>query len=204
MHGILAEGTYASLTGTSVARDFVELPSQIMENWAYEPEYLQSFAKHYQTGEVIPQDLIDKIVASKNFLAGYSSVRQLNFGLTDMAWYELTEVTEKSVVEFEQDVLKPYEILPSVEGIVFSPSFTHIFAGGYSAGYYSYKWAEVLEADAFSLFKEKGIFNKEVAESFRKNILSRGSIEDADVLYRNFRGRDPQPEALLVKLGLVE
>lgn len=204
LHGILAEGTYASLTGTSVARDFVELPSQIMENWAYEPEYLQSFAKHYQTGEVIPQDLIDKIVASKNFLAGYSSVRQLNFGLTDMAWYELTEVTEKSVVEFEQDVLKPYEILPSVEGIVFSPSFTHIFAGGYSAGYYSYKWAEVLEADAFSLFKEKGIFNKEVAESFRKNILSRGSIEDADVLYRNFRGRDPQPEALLVKLGLVE
>lgn len=202
LHGILAEGTYSSLTGTNVARDFVELPSQIMENWAYEPEYLQSFAKHYQTGEVIPQELIDKIIAAKNFLAGYASVRQLNYGLTDMSWHNITSVPEDSVVDYEQNVLANSAVLPAIEGIVFSPSFSHIFAGGYAAGYYSYKWAEVLEADAFSLFKERGIFNKEVAAEFRDKILSRGGIEDADILFRNFRGRDPQPEALLEKLGM--
>lgn len=202
LHGILAEGTYSSLTGTNVARDFVELPSQIMENWAYEPEYLQSFAKHYQTGEVIPQELIDKIIAAKNFLAGYASVRQLNYGLTDMSWHNITTVPEGSVVDYEQAVLANSAIMPTIEGIVFSPSFNHIFAGGYAAGYYSYKWAEVLEADAFSLFKERGIFNKEVAAEFRDKILSRGGIEDADLLFRNFRGRDPQPEALLEKLGM--
>ena len=204
LHGIFAEGRYTSLTGTNVSRDFVELPSQIMENWAFEPEYLNSFAKHYQTGEPIPAELIEKVVAAKNYLAGYAQVRQLHFGYLDMAWHSLTELPATGTVEFEQNTLAPYAMMPSVEGAAFSTSFSHIFSGGYSAGYYSYKWAEVLEADAFSLFKEKGIFNTEVAASFRENILSKGDSEDAAVLYRNFRGHDPQPEALMVKLGLTK
>ena len=204
LHGILAKGRYGSLTGTNVSRDFVELPSQIMENWAFEPEYLNSFAKHYQTGEAIPADLIEKIVAAKNYLAGYGQVRQLHFGYLDMAWHTLKEVPAESAIEFEQKVLAPYAVMPSVEGTGFSTSFSHIFSGGYSAGYYSYKWAEVLEADAFSLFKEKGIFNTEVADSFRKNILEMGGAEDESVIYRNFRGHDPQPEALMKKLGLTK
>ena len=204
LHGILAEGKYGSLTGTSVARDFVELPSQIMENWATEKEYLASWAKHYQTGEVIPDELIKKIVDSKNYNSGYASVRQLTFGITDMAWHTITEVPAEDVVTYEAKATQKCQVMPVIEGTAFSPSFGHVFSGGYAAGYYSYKWAEVLEADAFQLFKEKGIFNKEVAESFRKNILSRGNIEDADVLYRNFRGRDPKPEALMEKLGMTE
>ena len=204
LHGILAKGRYPSLTGTSVSRDFVELPSQIMENWAYEPEYLNSFAKHYQTGEPIPAELIEKVVAAKNYLAGYAQVRQLHFGYLDMAWHTLKEVPSMSVLDFETKTLAPYAVMPAVEGTAFSTSFSHIFSGGYSAGYYSYKWAEVLEADAFSLFKEKGIFNTEVSNSFRENILSKGSVEDADVIYRNFRGHDPQPEALMKKLGLTK
>ena len=204
LHGILAKGRYPSLTGTGVSRDFVELPSQIMENWAFEPEYLNSFAKHYQTGEAIPAELIEKIVAAKNYLAAYSQVRQLHFGYLDMAWHSLKEVPAVGTVEFEQSVLAPYSVLPSVEGAAFSSSFSHIFAGGYSAGYYSYKWAEVLEADAFSLFKEKGIFNTEVSGSFRKNILEKGGAEDEAEIYRNFRGHDPQPEALMKKLGLTK
>ena len=204
LHGIFAQGRYGSLTGTNVSRDFVELPSQIMENWAFEPEYLNSFAKHYQTGEAIPAELIEKIVAAKNYLAGYSQVRQLHFGYLDMAWHTLKEVPSTGTLEFEQKTLAPYAVLPAVDGTCFSTSFSHIFSGGYSAGYYSYKWAEVLEADAFSLFKEKGIFNTEVSNSFRENILSKGSTEDADVLYRNFRGHDPQPEALMKKLGLTK
>ena len=204
LHGILAEGRYPSLTGTSVSRDFVELPSQIMENWAYEPEYLNSFAKHYQTGEPIPAELIEKIVAAKNYLAGYGQVRQLHFAYLDMAWHSRTSVPELGTVEFEQSVLAPYNVMPAAEGAAFSCSFSHIFSGGYSAGYYSYKWAEVLEADAFSLFKEKGIFNTEVAESFLKNILSAGGAQDEAIIYRNFRGHDPQPEALMKKLGLTK
>ena len=204
LHGIFAEGRYGSLTGTNVSRDFVELPSQIMENWAFEPEYLNSFAKHYQTGEPIPAELIEKVVAAKNYLAGYAQVRQLHFGYLDMAWHSLTELPSENAVDFEQKVLAPYAVMPSVEGSAFSTSFSHIFSGGYSAGYYSYKWAEVLEADAFSLFKEKGIFNTEVSHSFRENILSKGGSEDADVIYRNFRGHDPQPEALMKKLGLTK
>ena len=204
LHGILAEGKYASLTGTSVARDFVELPSQIMENWATEKEYLASFAKHYKTGEVIPQELIDKIIESKNYNSGYASVRQLQFGIDDMAWHSVTQVPEADVVAFEKEAVKACALMPDVPGTAFSPSFGHIFSGGYAAGYYSYKWAEVLEADAFQVFKETGIFNKETAEKFRKEILSRGSIEDADVIYRNFRGRDPEPEALLKKFGMVK
>ena len=204
LHGIFAQGRYGSLTGTSVSRDFVELPSQIMENWAFEPDYLNSFAKHYQTGEAIPAELIEKIVAAKNYLAGYGQVRQLHFGYLDMAWHTLKEVPSMSTLEFETQALAPYAVMPAVDGTGFSTSFSHIFSGGYSAGYYSYKWAEVLEADAFSLFKEKGIFNTEVSNSVRENILSKGSTEDADVLYRNFRGHDPQPEALMKKLGLTK
>lgn len=204
LHGMFAQGRYGSLTGTNVSRDFVELPSQIMENWAFEPEYLNSFAKHYQTGEPIPAELIEKIVAAKNYLAGYGQVRQLHFGYLDMAWHSLTELPAMGTIEFEQSTLAPYAVMPSVEGAAFSTSFSHIFSGGYSAGYYSYKWAEVLEADAFSLFKGKGIFNTDVAASFRENILSKGGTEDAAVLYRNFRGHDPQPEALMEKLGLVK
>ena len=204
LHGILAEGRYPSITGTSVARDFVELPSQIMENWGFEPEYLDTFAKHYQTGENIPAELIDKIVAAKNYLAGYSQVRQLHFGLLDMAWHSLPSLPENlDVLTFEKKTLEPYAVSVTIPETCISTSFSHIFAGGYSAGYYSYKWAEVLEADAFSLFKEKGIFNTEVSHSFRDNILSKGDSEDAAVLYRRFRGHDPQPEALMEKLGLV-
>ena len=204
LHGILAEGRFPSLTGTNVARDFVELPSQIMENWATEKEYLASFAKHYKSGEVIPQELIDKIIESKNYNSGYSSVRQLQFGIDDMAWHSLSEVPAAGVIEFEKEAIKECALMPDVAETAFSPSFGHIFSGGYAAGYYSYKWAEVLEADAFQAFKEGGIFSKEVAEKFRKEILSKGSIEDADVIYRNFRGRDPEPDALLKKFGMVK
>lgn len=208
LHGILAEGRYPSLTGTNVERDFVELPSQIMENWACEPEYLDSFAKDYRTGEVIPDELVKRIVRAQNYLAGYQQVRQLQFGILDMSWHTLRDEGEcseagKSVEEFEKKSLAGSEVLPHAEGTVISTSFGHIFSGGYAAGYYSYKWAEVLEADAFSLFKEKGIFDRATAESFRRNILSRGGSEDPAVLYRNFRGRDPQPDALMRKLGLI-
>ena len=204
LHGMLAEGRYPSITGTSVARDFVELPSQIMENWGYEREYLNTFAKNYKTGEPIPDELIEKIVAAKNYLAGYSQVRQLQFGIVDMAWHTLTSVPENiDVKAFEKKALEPYSVMPSIPQTCFSTSFSHIFSGGYSAGYYSYKWAEVLEADAFSLFEEKGIFNTEVSHSFRDNILSKGDSEDPAVLYRNFRGHDPQPSALMTKLGLT-
>lgn len=204
IHGMLANTTFGSLSGTNVARDFVELPSQIMENWAFEPEYLDTFAKHYQTGEVIPQELIDRIVASKNYLAAYSQVRQLQFGITDMAWYTLKSVPQDmDVVAFEKKVTAPSAVIWSDPACAFSTSFNHVFTGGYAAGYYSYKWAEVLEADAFSLFEEKGIFNREVAASFRENILSKGSSRDEAELYRRFRGHDPQPEALLEKLGIV-
>jgi peptidyl-dipeptidase Dcp len=202
LHGMLAEGTYPSITGTNVARDFVELPSQIMENWAFKKEFLSSFAKHYQTGEAIPDELINKIIAAKNYLSGYTNIRQLSFGINDMAWHSLTKVPATSVEAFEKEAIKATQLLPAVDSTCFTTSFSHIFAGGYSAGYYSYKWAEVLEADAFSLFEEKGIFSKEVASSFRDNILSKGNLMDPDVLYRNFRGRDPKPEALLVKLGM--
>ena len=201
---MLSQGSYPSVTGTNVVRDFVELPSQIMENWAVQKAYLQSFAKHYQTGEVIPQELIDKIVDAKNYLAAYMNVRQLTYGISDMAWHSLTNTDISSIEGFEKSAVAKCAILPTVDSTAFSPSFSHIFAGGYSAGYYSYKWAEVLEADAFSLFEEKGIFNKDVAASFRDNILSKGNSEDADVLYRKFRGRDPKPDALLRKMGLVK
>ena len=202
LHGMLAKGTYPSLTGTSVARDFVELPSQIMENWAYEKEYLKSFAKHYQTGEVIPDELIDKIIASQNYLSGYSQVRQLHFGKIDMAWHTLTALPEMDARSFEKNAIKDVQVCTTAPEACMSTAFGHIFTGGYSAGYYSYKWAEVLEADAFSIFKEKGIFNTEVSGAFRREILEKGGSVDAAVLYRNFCGHDPKPEALMRKLGL--
>lgn len=203
LHGILAAGRYSSLTGTNVSRDFVELPSQIMENWAFEPEFLDTFARHFETGEALPDTLINKIVAAKNYHAAYAQVRQLQFGILDMAWHTLKALPELGTIAFEKAALKSSNVVPSIPKACISTSFSHIFSGGYSAGYYSYKWSEVLEADAFSLFKEKGIFSTEVSHSFRDNILSKGCSEDEDVLYRRFRGRDPEPEALLEKLGIV-
>lgn len=218
LHGILAEGRYSSLTGTNVSRDFVELPSQIMENWAFEPEFLDTFARHFETGEALPDILINKIVEAKNYNAAYAQVRQLQFGILDMAWHtlkggsesghfdrisDLKTMQELGTIAFEKAALKSSNVIPSIPQACISTSFSHIFSGGYSAGYYSYKWSEVLEADAFSLFKEKGIFSTEVSHSFRDNILSKGCSEDEDVLYRRFRGHDPEPEALLEKLGIV-
>ena len=200
LHGLFAEGKYASLTGTSVYRDFVELPSQIMENWATEKEFLDMFAVHYVTGEKMPQKLIDKIVAAKNYLAAYANVRQLSFGMTDMAWHTVKAPVTCSVEEFEHMAMLPTQVLPHIEGTAMSPSFTHIFGGGYAAGYYGYKWAEVLEADAFSLFEEKGIFSREVAGSFRRNILSRGGSEHPMTLYKRFRGHEPATKALIDKI----
>lgn len=202
LHGMFAEGRYPSQTGTNVAWDFVELPSQIMENWAYEPAYLKPFAKNYETGEEIPDDLIEKISESKNYNAAYQQVRQLQFGIIDMAWHDTVRPLSASAIEIEKNAAKDILVIPVAEGTCISTSFTHIFSGGYSAGYYSYKWAEVLAADAWSLFKEKGIFSREVASSFRNNILSKGNTEPAAVLYRNFRGHDPEPEALLKSQGI--
>ena len=203
LHGMLSRGRYPSMSGTSVARDFVELPSQIMENWAFEPAFLRTFAKHYKTGEPIPESLVERIVRSRNYLSAYFQVRQLQFGYIDMAWHTLEALPEEGTVDFERRVLDPYRTLPVVPGAAQSPTFGHIFNGGYSAGYYSYKWAEVLEADAFEAFRENGIFDRGTAGSFRKNILERGSSEDEGVLYRRFRGHDPEPDALLRKLGII-
>ena len=202
LHGILTKGKYESMTGTSVDHDFVELPSQIMENWCYEPEYLNTFAKHYQTGETIPSELIDKIVESKNYLSAYYHIRQLQFGILDMSWHTLTEIFESDPLTFEKNALSATNVLPSIPECIISTAFSHIFAGGYCAGYYSYKWAEVLAADGFSRFKENGIFNQEVASSFRE-LLEKGDSIDTAVLYRNFRGHDPEPEALLKQLGII-
>ena len=202
LHGILTKGKYESMTGTSVDHDFVELPSQIMENWCYEPEYLNTFAKHYQTGQTIPNELIEKIVESKNYLSAYYHIRQLQFGILDMAWHTLTDIFEEDALSFEKKILSETNVLPSIPECIISTAFSHIFAGGYCAGYYSYKWAEVLAADGFSLFKENGIFNNEVALSFRE-LLTKGDSVDPAVLYRNFRGHDPEPEALLKQLGII-
>ncbi len=202
LHGMLGEGRYESQTGTSVYRDFVELPSQIMENWATEKEFLDLWAVHYQTGESIPAEVVGSIVAAKNFLAAYGNVRQLSFGMTDMAWHTITEPMEGDMAAFERCSMAPTQVLPAVDGTAMAPSFSHIFAGGYAAGYYGYKWAEVLEADAFSLFKEKGIFNREVSDAFRKHVLSKGGTEDPMTLYVRFRGHKPETQALIEKMGL--
>ena len=202
LHGMLGKGTYESLTGTNVYRDFVELPSQIMENWATEKEFLDLWAAHYETGEPMPAELVERIVAAQNYLAAYANVRQLSFGMTDMAWHTLKQPYEGDVEQFEVKAMAPTQVLPVVEGTAMSSAFGHIFAGGYAAGYYGYKWAEVLEADAFSLFKEKGIFNREVSDSFRENILSKGGTEHPMTLYVKFRGHKPETRALIEKMGL--
>ena len=202
LHGMLADGEYGSMTGTSVYRDFVELPSQIMENWATEQEFLDLWAEHFETGEKMPEEIIDRIVAAQNYLAAYANVRQLSFGISDMAWHTLTEPFEGDVEQFEQQAMAPTQVLPVVAGTAMAPAFTHIFSGGYAAGYYGYKWAEVLEADAFSLFKEQGIFNSEVAASFRENILSKGGTEHPMDLYVKFRGHKPATQALIDKMQL--
>ncbi|GAB3496847.1 M3 family metallopeptidase [Spirosoma knui] len=203
LHGMLANGKYESLSGTSVPRDFVELPSQVMENWCYDPEALKLFAKHYQTGEVIPNELIEKIRASQNFLAGLANLRQLRLGLTDM-YYHGQKPTGESIAEVESKVDSVANLFPRVQGVAVSPAFSHIFAGGYSAGYYSYKWSEVLDADAFEFFKEKGgLDNKAAADSFRKNVLEKGGSEKPMELYKKFRGREPSPKAMLRRSGLI-
>lgn len=202
LHGMLAQGTYASLSGTSVYQDFVELPSQIMENWLTEKEFLDQIAVHYQTGEKIPQELVKKLVDASNFNAGYLCCRQLSFGLLDMAWHTLEKPFEGDVAAFEKEAWAPTVIVPEVPEALMGTQFGHIFSGGYAAGYYGYKWAEVLDADAFSVFKAKGIFNKEVAKSFRENILSKGGTEDPAVLYKRFRGQEPTIDALLIRNGI--
>lgn len=202
LHGMFANTTYASLSGTNVYWDFVELPSQFMENFAVEKEFLHTFARHYQTGELIPDELVQRIVDSRNFNAAYACLRQVSFGLLDMAWYTRTTPFEGDVIAYEKQAWTRAQILPPVEGTCMSTQFSHIFAGGYSAGYYSYKWAEVLDADAFSLFKQKGIFNREVAESFRENILSKGGTEHPMMLYKRFRGQEPTIDALLIRNGI--
>jgi peptidyl-dipeptidase Dcp len=203
LHGMFADSTYQSLSGTNVYWDFVELPSQIMENFAIEKDFLNTFAKHYETGETIPEELIHRIIDASNFNVAYACLRQLSFGYLDMAWYTRTTPFEGDVETFEKQAWAKTQILPNVEGTCMSVQFSHIMAGGYSAGYYSYKWAEVLDADAFSVFQEKGIFNPEVANSFRTNVLSKGGTEHPMTLYKRFRGQEPSIDALLKRNGII-
>lgn len=201
LHGMLSEVTYTSLSGTSVPRDFVELPSQINENWASDIHFLQSFAQHYQTDETIPEALIKKVKEMENFQAGYLSCRQLSFGFLDMCWHDEAEVNP-DLEALEQEAMKVVDFFPRPKGCCTSTAFTHIFSGGYAAGYYGYKWAEVLDADAFSLFQETGIFNKDTANKFHDCILCRGGSREAMRMFVDFRGREPKVEALLKRSGL--
>jgi Zn-dependent oligopeptidase len=203
LHGMLANTTYPSLSGTSVYWDFVELPSQILENWCYEPEALALFAYHYQTGDMIPMELVHKIKESASFQEGIATMRQLSFGLLDMGWHAQDPSNIKDIKAFETEQFAATQLYPDVKENAMSTSFSHIFQGGYSSGYYSYKWAEVLDADAFEYFQEKGIFNKEVATQFKENVLSKGGTEHPMILYKRFRGQEPKPEALLRRAGLV-
>ncbi|WP_299250994.1 M3 family metallopeptidase [uncultured Lacinutrix sp.] len=205
LHGMLANTVYPSLSGTSVFWDFVELPSQVMENWCFEQEALELFAKHYETGEVIPMELVNKIKESATFHEGMQTLRQLSFGLLDMSWHAgEAPNTIKSVKEFEDEAFKDTNLFPDVKENCMSTAFAHIFQGGYSSGYYSYKWAEVLDADAFDYFKQNDIFNKEIATKFKDNVLSQGGTENPMVLYKRFRGQEPKPEALLKRAGLIK
>ena len=204
LHGMLANTVYPSQSGTNVYRDFVELPSQIMENWGTEKEWLDLFAIHYQTGEKIPAELVQKLIDAENFQAGYACQRQLSFGMNDMAWHSITGPTNGDIVEFEQKALARTELFKPIEGSCLSTAFTHIFAGGYAAGYYGYKWAEVLDADAFSQFKTNDIFDKATATSFRKNILEKGGTEHPMKLYVAFRGQEPSITPLLMRSGLMK
>ena len=202
LHGILAKGKYESINGTSVKRDFVELPSQIMENWATEKEYLDLWAKHYQTGEPMPAELIEKLVAAKNYLAAYYNVRQLSFGMLDMAWHTITAPYTGDVLAFEKKAIASTQVLPYVDGTAMQTAFTHIFSGGYASGYYGYKWAEVLAADAYSYFSEEGIFSEKVASKFRNEVLEKGGHEHPMTLYKNFRGHKPKTQALIDQMNL--
>ena len=202
IHGMLSDVTYRSHAGTSVLWDFVELPSQIQENWCLERETLDLFACHYETGEKIPQDLVEKLRKAKNFMVGYAGLRQVSFSLLDMAWHHGAPTDIKDVAAFEDEATKETSLFPRLAGPS-STAFSHIFAGGYSAGYYSYKWAEVLDADAFELFLERGLYDQDTAQKFRKQVLSRGGAEHPKELYRNFRGRDAEPEALFRREGLL-
>lgn len=202
LHGMFADTTYQSLSGTNVYWDFVELPSQFMENFATEEEFLNTFARHYQTGEPIPSELIQRIVDASNFNVAYACLRQLSFGLLDMAWYTRTTPFDGDVRMYEKQAWKKAQIMPDVPETCMTVQFSHIMAGGYSAGYYSYKWAEVLDADAFSLFKEKGIFDQDTANSFRENVLCKGGTEHPMTLYKRFRGKEPEIEALLRRNGI--
>ena len=203
LHGMLANTTYPSLSGTSVYWDFVELPSQVMENWCYEPEALALFAHHYQTGAIIPQEYVEKIKESASFQEGMATLRQVSFGTLDMAFHSNNPNAITDVKAFEKTAFESTALYPDVAENCMSTSFSHIFQGGYSSGYYSYKWAEVLDADAFEYFQEKGIFNKEVATKFKENILSKGGTEQPMILYKRFRGQEPKPEALLRRAGLI-
>lgn len=202
LHGMLSQCSYPSLSGTSVYRDFVELPSQFMENYAFEKEWLDKVAEHYETGEKIPADLVRKIIDSGNFHSGYAFVRQISFGLNDMAWHSIEKPIETSVSEFENGAMQATELFPRLETSCMSPAFSHIFAGGYAAGYYGYKWAEVLDADAFDAFKENGIYNNAIADSFRINVLEKGGSEHPMDLYKRFRGKEPSIAPLLKRSGL--
>ena len=202
LHGMLTKCTYSSLSGTNVYRDFVELPSQIMENWAVEKAFLDDWAVHYKTGEKIPAELVKKLVDSSNFNAGYACLRQVSFGLQDMAFHTITEPFKGDAVELEIKSTAKAQVLPNIPGTGRCTTFNHIFSGGYAAGYYSYKWAEVLDADAFAMFKKNGIFDKKTAASFRKNILERGGTEHPMTLYKRFRGSEPTIDALLIRNGI--
>ena len=198
LHGMLSKVTYPSLSGTNVARDFVELPSQLMENWCYEQETLRLFATHYQTNAPLPIEWVQKIKEASAFMEGILSVRQLNFGFLDMAWHTYPHLERlESVRTFEKEATKATQLYPPIETMCISPAFSHIFSGGYAAGYYSYKWSEVLDADAFEAFKEVGIFNTEIASRFRREVLEKGSSEKESLLYKRFRGQDPTPDALI-------
>ena len=203
LHGMLANTTYNSLSGTSVSWDFVELPSQVLENWCFEKEALELFAKHYETGEVIPMNYVEKIKESASFHEGMQTLRQLSFGLLDMQWHGQDPTEISSVKDFENGAFADTKLYPDVAENVMSTAFSHIFQGGYSAGYYSYKWAEVLDADAFEYFLEEGVFNKEVATKFKENVLSKGGTEKPMELYKRFRGKEPKPDALLKRAGLI-
>ena len=202
LHGIFANTKYASLSGTNVYWDFVELPSQIMENYLYDKEFLCTFARHYQSQELIPQELLDNILLSRNFNVAYACIRQLSFGLLDMSYYSTTTKFDADLNTHERAVWQDIQLLPFVDGTCMTTQFSHIMDGGYSAGYYSYKWAEVLDADAFSVFKAKGVFNQAVAESFRTNILEKGGTQHPMLLYKNFRQAEPSIDALLERNGL--
>ncbi len=202
LHAMFANTVYASLSGTNVYWDFVELPSQFMENFATQKEFLHTFARHYLTDEPIPDEWVDRLVEAANFNVAYACLRQVGFGLIDMAWHTRTAPFEGDVPAYEREAMAPVQLFPVVEGTCMSTQFSHIFAGGYAAGYYSYKWAEVLDADAFSLFKQRGIFNEEVAEAFRKEILSKGGTEHPMTLYKRFRGQEPTIDALLERNGI--